>query len=288
MKGDYIKYFASLILFGMNGIVASFINLNSYEIVLLRTLLGSAFLLLMFFAGRKKFSFYKYGVQMLFLAVSGIAMGASWMLLYEAYARIGVGVATLCYYCGPVIVMVLSPFVFKERLTAVKVAAFALVMAGTVLVSGRVNSGSFDGFGFFCAVMSAVTYSFMVIFNKKAKDIKGLENSLLQLFVSFLTVTVFVAVKQGFAVCIASSDVLPVLILGIVNTGVGCYLYFSSIGGLPVQTVAVCGYTEPMCAVLFSFLCLGERMSLWQIAGAVLIIGSAAAGEIISAGRKRA
>lgn len=43
MKSSYYKYFAALLLFGFNGIVASNINLPSYEIVLLRLLLGSLF-----------------------------------------------------------------------------------------------------------------------------------------------------------------------------------------------------------------------------------------------------
>lgn len=42
------------------------------------------------------------------LIVSGIAMGTS-VFLYEAYVRIGVSIAALFYYCGPVIVMALSP-----------------------------------------------------------------------------------------------------------------------------------------------------------------------------------
>ncbi len=62
------------------------------------------------------------------------------------------------------------------------------------------------------------------------------------------------------------------------NTGVGCYLYFSSIGALRAQTVAVCGYLEPLSAVLFSALLLGERLLTLQVVGAVLILTGAALG----------
>lgn len=75
----------------------------------------------------------------------------------------------------------------------------------------------------------------MVIFNKKAKSITGLENAMLQLFISFLTVAVFVSLKQGLIFEVAAGDWLPILVLGLINTGIGCYFYFSSIGGLPVQ-----------------------------------------------------
>ena len=62
------------------------------------------------------------------------------------------------------------------------------------------------------------------------------------------------------------------LILGIVNTGLGCMLYFSSIGNLSFQTIAVCGYIEPLSAVLFSVVLLKEKMTPIQIIGAVIIL----------------
>ena len=65
------------------------------------------------------------------------------------------------------------------------------------------------------------------------------------------------------------------------NTGFGCYLYISPLAELPVQTVAVCGYLEPLSAVIFAALLLGEKMSLLQYLGALCIIGAAMIGELI-------
>lgn len=278
-KRSYFKYIIGLLLFGSNGIVASYIALSSYEIVLLRTLIGSLFLIVLFFAGRGKLTFYQHKRQFLWLTVSGIAMGTSWIFLYEAYARIGVGISSLLYYCGPVIVMALSPLLFKEKLTVFKSISFLSVLIGAFLISGNAFSGNGDVFGIFCGLLSAVMYSLMVIFNKKAKAITGLENAALQLFISFLTVAVFVSFKQGFAIDIQQASIAPIFILGLLNTGIGCYFYFSSIGNLPVQTVAICGYLEPLSAVLFSVLLLGERLLPLQIIGAVMILGGAVFGD---------
>lgn len=192
-------------------------------------------------------------------------MGTSWIFLYEAYARVGVGISSLLYYCGPVIVMALSPLLFKEKLTVFKTIGFMSVLCGVFLVNGNALDGKGDGFGILCGLLSAVMYSFMVIFNKKAESITGLENAALQLIISFLTVAAFVGFKQGFAISVPRSGILPVLVLGLLNTGIGCYFYFSSIGDLPVQTVAVCGYLEPLSAVLFSVWLLKEVMSPVQI-----------------------
>ena len=121
----------------------------------------------------------------------------------------------------------------------------------------------------------------MVIFNKKAVSITGLENPMWQLVASFITVTLFLVFKQWLPIFNIDGNLIPILILGIVNTGLGCYFYFSSIGEMPVQTVAIFGYLEPLSALLFSAFLLGETMSRFQIVGAVLIFGGAAFGELL-------
>lgn len=270
------RYITALLLFGLNGIVASFIELGSYEIVMLRTLLGSAVLLVIFLAGKNGLTALRHGRELLSLCVSGAAMGASWIFLYEAYREIGVSLASLAYYCGPVLVMALSPLLFRERLGLGKIAGFAVVLAGILLVNGQAAGRDKSGWGLFCGMASAVMYAVMVIFNKRAASIKGLENATIQLLASFVAVACFVGIRRGWRIEIPASSILPLCVLGVLNTGIGCYLYFSSIGALPVQTVAVLGYLEPLSALVFSALLLGETLLPLQLAGAALIIGGAA------------
>lgn len=285
MKKAYFKYVFSVLLFGTNGIVASRIALPSYDIVLLRTLVGGALLLAIFRATGRRFTLRGNPRELVFAAASGIAMGASWMFLYEAYQQVGVSVATLVYYCGPVLVMALSPLLFRERLTGRKVLGFAAVLCGGALVNGQVLSAGGSGWGIACGVLSAVTYAGMVICNKKAGKITGLENAVLQLLFGFAAVAVWVGFRHGLLFAVDAGDWLPILLLGLVNTGFGCYLYFSSIDALPVQTVAVCGYLEPLSAVFLSVLLLRETLRPAQVLGAALILGGAVFCEL-SASRR--
>ncbi len=280
MKSAYISYILALLLFGSNGIIANYIDLSSTEIVLYRTFIGSLLLLFFFFITKNKWTFYKNKKHFFFLILSGISMGLSWMFLYEAYNRIGVSISSLLYYCGPIIVMALSPVIFRERLTKRKLTGFLVVFIGIVLVNGNLISEYNNLFGLFCGIMSAIMYSFMVIFNKKAAKISGLENSLLQLAVSCLTVAAFVLFRGNFSISIPQSSILPLLFLGIVNTGIGCFLYFSKLEKLPVQSVSVLGYIEPLSAVVLSVIVLNESMNVVQIIGAVLVIGGAVYAEM--------
>ena len=277
----YMKYLMAVMLFGFNGIVASFISLTSYEIVYLRTFIGSLLLIGLFKITGGKFHIKQYKKDSFLILLSGIELGTSWMFLHEAYQQIGVSFASLLYYCGPVIVMILSPVIFKEKLTVLKMFGFATVLIGIVFVNGKAMLYGGNHWGIFYGLMSAIMFAAMVICNKQSKEIVGMENATIQLTASFLTVAVFTIIRKGILLQIIPHEIPWILFLGVVNTGLGCYLYFSSLGKLPVQTVAVCGYIEPLSAVVFSALLLHERMTSLQIVGAICIIGGAMMGELL-------
>lgn len=280
MDRSLLKYIAALLLFGSNGIVAGHISLSSHEIVLFRTMIGSALLIALYLIYNKRFTFYRHKKSAVFLWLSGFAMGVSWLFLFEAYRQVGVSVASLGYYCGPIIVMALSPVLFKERLTKRKLLCFLVVFVGIVFVDGNAIYETHNIGGITFALLSAVMYAVMLCLNKKVEGISGMENATVQLTAAFVAVFVFVAIKQGLHFDIQTGDIAPLLVLGLLNTGIGCFLYFSSIGGIRVQTVAILGYLEPLSAIFFSFVFLGEQLLIGQIIGAVLIISGALCAEL--------
>ena len=280
MGKDFWNYICGLLIFGSNGIVAGHIALNSYEIVYLRSGIGGVALVLFFLLMRQNCKALRYRKEFIFLVLAGAAMGFNWLFLYEGYQEIGVGTATLMCYCGPVIVMALGPVLFQEKLTRKKCLGFLGVFLVILCINGQAFQEGKTLWGLFCGAMAGVTYAILVIFNKKAAHITGLENAMWQTLCSFLVVAVFLLTRQGLLIEIPSGDWAPVLVLGLVNTGLGCYLYFSAISRLSVQTVAVCGYLEPLAAVMLSALLLGESMGMLQITGTVLILGGAMFAEM--------
>ncbi len=298
MKKTYLKYFLALILYGSNGIIIRHIPLSSHKIVLYRTLIGGIFLITLFLyrrhrsaeesgvTSKKRFQIQKK--QALCLLISGASIGTSWIFLYEAYRYVGVGVATLVYYCGPVFVMLLSPLLFRERITGRKAFGFGLVLLGMIFLNGTslLEGGLSTGL-LFCLI-AALLFAGMVIFSKKASDISGLDSSMYQIIASFVTVAVYSFFREPSLSYFRemgsdlSGNLLPLLILGILNTGIANYLYFSAIPKLPVQTVSACSYLEPLSALAFSVVLLGEAFSPLQMAGALLILGGSMFDECVS------
>ena len=275
-----IFFIASMVIFGTNGLIVANISLGSAEIVLMRTFLGSLFLLAIVLV-KRSFSFADLKADLVPATMGGAALGLNWVLLFSAYRSAGVGLSTLTYYCGPIIVLALSPVLFKEKLTWNKLLAIAAVAVGMFCITGDIEPGSDVQTGILFGGGAALLYASLIVANKRVKRLSGLNCAMYELIVAFFVVLIYLlASNVKLPVIPAAEDIVWVLVIGLVNTGLAYYLYFSSLQKLPGQTVALVCYIDPLTALLVSGAFLGEKLLGVQIAGAVLILGGACLGEL--------
>lgn len=275
-----ILFVASMVIFGTNGLIVANISLGSAEIVLMRTFLGSLFLLAIVLV-KRSFSFADLKADLIPATIGGAALGLNWVLLFSAYRSAGVGLSTLTYYCGPIIVLALSPVLFREKLTWNKLLAIAAVAVGMFCITGDIEPGSDVQTGILFGGGAALLYASLIVANKRVKRLSGLNCAMYELIVAFFVVLIYLlASNVKLPVIPAAEDIVWVLAIGLVNTGLAYYLYFSSLQKLPGQTVALVCYIDPLTALLVSGAFLGEKLLGVQIAGAVLILGGACLGEL--------
>ena len=275
-----IFFVASMVIFGTNGLIVANISLGSAEIVLMRTFLGSLFLLAVVLV-KRSFSFADLKADLVPATMGGAALGLNWVLLFSAYRSAGVGLSTLTYYCGPIIVLALSPVLFREKLTWNKLLAIAAVAVGMFCITGDIEPGSDVQTGILFGGGAALLYASLIVANKRVKRLSGLNCAMYELIVAFFVVLIYLlASNVKLPVVPAAEDIVWVLVIGLVNTGLAYYLYFSSLQKLPGQTVALVCYIDPLTALLVSGAFLGEKLLGVQIAGAVLILGGACLGEL--------
>lgn len=97
------------------------------------------------------------------------------VLLFEAFNEIGVSLTILINYSGPAIVIALSPVLFGEKVTAKKLIGLIAALIGVFLISGIAITNGLSTWGIICAILSAVSYAAMVIFNKKSEKVRELK-----------------------------------------------------------------------------------------------------------------
>ena len=275
---------SSMLIFGTIGVFRRYLPVSSGFLAFSRGILGGLCILLFAKLKNKEAAGKMPRRVLLGLIVSGALIGINWMLLFEAYNHTTVAVATLCYYMQPTIVMLLSPLIFRERLTARKSACAAAAILGMILVSGVIGDSGAQGGdirGVLLGLGAAVFYSAVVIMNNKIRGINAYRKTTVQMLSAGAVMIPYLLLTDGFRTDgFTPAAVALLLVVGIVHTGTAYVLYFGSMDGLRVQSVAILSYIDPVSALLFSAFLLGERLSVLNIAGAVMIIGSAIVSEV--------
>ena len=277
-------FIGSMLIFGTIGIFRRYCPLPSAFLAFARGILGGLFLLVFVRLSGRRAHEKLPRRTFLGLIATGVMIGFNWMLLFEAYNHTTVAVATLCYYMQPTIVLLLSPLLFRERLTIKKGLCALVSIIGMVLVSSVVGDGSArggDAAGILLGLGAAALYAAVVILNKKLPEGDAFERTTIQLLSAGTVMIPYLLLTDGFAgISFTTSGVLLLLAIGILHTGIAYALYFGSMNGLSVQTIAIFSYIDPVSALLFSGLLLGEALSPLSLLGAVLIIGSALVSQL--------
>ncbi len=269
-----LQMILSMLLFGSIGIFVKYIDLPSPAIVQWRTIIATLFLVLLFLVKKQAPDFRAIRANAIPLLISGVVLGGNWAFLFQAYQYTSVGMATILYYCAPILVFFAAPVFFHEKITVLQLLGIFTAIVGSILVNCiSISAGDFSSAAFF-ALLAAVLYATVMICNRFMKDIAGLDSTFVQLFIAALVMTAYCFITSGNLLTFAApKDMLLVAVLGIVHTGMIFPMYFYAIQKLPPQTTAVFSYLDPASALVFAFLFLGESLVWYQLVGALLIFG---------------
>lgn len=277
----YLMFVAAMLIFGSNGVFASMLEMSGAQLVLLRTLIGGAVLLIIILISRSRTPKEVLLREKWRLLFAGVCLGANWALLFEAYNLMNVSLATLTYYTAPVLVLVLAPLVLKERQNGLAYLGMAVVIVGMLLVVGTdFGEGGVSATGLIVGLGSAVFYAMLMLVNKQITGVSGLNLTFIEIVIAAVILLPYVlATSGGVPLPTDARGIFALLFLCTVNTGFACWLYFSSMNRLPAKAVALMGYFDPVSALIFSAVFLDERLSSVQLAGAVLVLAGALVGQ---------
>lgn len=211
---------ASMTIFGTLGLFVRNISVSSGELALYRAVLAAL------------------------LLASGVAMGINWILLFQAYKYTTVSAATLSYYFAPVIVTMVCPFLFREKLTVKQIICFIMSTVGLVLIIGIGDvHGDSNIIGILFGLGAAVFYATVILLNKFIKKVEGIHRTFLQFIAAIITLIPYVLCTSGITLgSLNNIGWINLLIVGLVHTGITYCMYFSSLKELPGQKVAILSY----------------------------------------------
>lgn len=266
----------SMAIFGTIGLFRRSIDISSGELAFYRAVLAAVFIGLFLLVTKNRIPFGKIKKQLPVLIISGIAMAFNWILLFEAYNYTTVSAATLSYYFAPVIVTVLCPILFKEKMGMKQWLCFIMSTVGIVLITGigSFDTGSNHFLGILFGLGAACLYATVIILNKFTKGVDGIHRTFIQFVSAVIALCPYVLFTSGINITSLDKKGIALLfVVGLVHTGITYCMYFSSLKDLTGQKAAILSYIDPLVAVLCSALILHETMTVTQMIGGVLILG---------------
>lgn len=283
----------SMIIFGTIGAFTRAIDVSSGELALYRAVMAVLLLIGYFAVTRQRIHLKEIKGELGLLLASGVAMGINWILLFEAYKYTTISAATLSYYFAPVLVMIICPILFKERMGLKQILCFVISTVGLVLIilctkdagaasaagdplasSLALPSGRGHLIGVLFGLGAAVFYATVILLNKCIRQVAGIQRTFLQFIATILILVPYVACTGGVQLGgLNGKGWICLVIVGVVHTGITYCMYFTSLKELKGQEISILSYLDPLVAVLVSVAVLGEQMSWLQALGGVLILG---------------
>ena len=284
MKAMKLLMAFAMLVFGSIGLFVRHISMTSAQISLLRGAVGAVCLFAAAATVGGGVSWSRIRANLKYLLIAGSAMGVNWILFFESFRWTSIATGTICYYLAPAFMLILAPWLLKERLSRVTIVCVGVSLAGLAfIVAGAGGSGKNDLLGIACGVGAAAPYAIAVMGNKFLRDITPYESTAADLCVAAVFLAPYVFAHEGLSfAALDGTGWFCLAMLCLFHTGFAYLLYFAALRALPAQTTAALSYIDPLSAVLMSWLILGERMTPLQIVGGVMILGATFVNEMFS------
>ncbi|MDE6625036.1 MAG: DMT family transporter [Lachnospiraceae bacterium] len=269
------------ILWGSMGIYVRKLNalgFTTIEIVAVRSVATAALLLpVLFFYDRKMLKIRLKDIWC-FIGTGILSIVFFNYCYFKAITLTSLSVAAVLLYTAPAIVMVLSAFLFQEKITMVKIIALAATFAGCVFVTGLAgDKENLSTAGILVGLGAGLGYALYSIFGRYA-----IERGYHSLTISFYTF-VFAgigALPLADVKMIYEAPVKDIRMLGfylvfaLVSTVVPYILYTLGLTALENSKASIIASIEPVTATVLGIVLFHEKLTMHHFIGVILVLGA--------------
>ncbi len=266
-----IEIHIAVFVFGLAGLFGKLLSLPSTIIVLGRVLFASISLLVIIFYFKEKLKL-KSKKDYFYLILSGIVLVIHWVSFFQSIQVSTVAIGLLTFSTFPVFVTFMEPFFFKEKLKLIDALIAAITLIGVALVIPKFDISNNATLGVIWGVVSGFTFAILSILNRKyVKDY----SSLVIAFYQDATATiVLIPFLFTTAVSFAPKDILLLIFLGVVFTGISHSLFIKGLTHIKAQTASIITSLEPVYGIIFAIFIVSEIPTLRVIIGGIIILGT--------------
>lgn len=248
-------------------------GMSTYTVLFLR--FGLAALMLLCYLFLKGISLKLTRREAVMVAGLGaFGYSATALGLFLSYRYISSGLATNILYIYPVIVTVVSLFLYKEKFYTAKAISLALCVLGVFTMAGDTSS-KISPKGILLALASAGFYSFYVL-GTSHSEVKKI-NSFVMTFYLSVTASAIMFVIGLFSnnlnlSTITSYSLICIILLALISTVVALMAFLEGVRIIGPSNASILSTLEPVVSLILGVLILKENLTLRIASGCFMII----------------
>lgn len=264
-----LKTNLAVILFGLAGLFAKFIDLPAITITFGRVFFSSIALLIMAYCLKISLKPAKRQHLFFFIAAGGI-LAMHWCSFLYAIQISSVAIGTIAFSAFPLFVTLLEPLLFHEKWQMINIIFCIIISCGVFMMipSFSITSQQFQGA--IIGLFSALTYALLTLINRYFAR-----------YYHSVTISVYEQSSAAILLCPAVilihdmptiSDIGALLFLGIITTAFAHTLFIASLKTVPAYLAGIISALEAVYSMIFAAILLHEIPSLKETAGAAIIV----------------
>jgi drug/metabolite transporter (DMT)-like permease len=208
----------------------------------------------------------------LLIALGALGYGGQSLSFFTALTLAPAGLVALLLYLYPALVALLSAVLLHERLSATKLAALAIALAGTLLTVGPASSAA--PLGIALGIAAAAIYAVYIVVGSRLTSRVAPRTMATIVIAAAGAVFVTAAFAKGPTWPGTPAGWLAVIGIALISTVAAIVLFFAGLERVGPTRASVLSTVEPLCTVLLAALVLGEAIAPSQLVGGALILGA--------------
>jgi inner membrane transporter RhtA len=206
----------------------------------------------------------------------GIALGFMNFAIYQAFARIPLGIAVTIEFLGPLAVTVTGTVRGSRHRRAAGLGYAALAAAGVVLLAGTVGGSRLNWAGVAWAAAAGAAWAAYILGSKAAgQRLPGASGLVIAMCVAAIAVTA-PGVAAGAPKMFRPSFLAAGAGIGLLSSVIPYWLELEALRRIPTSLFGVWMSVQPAVAALIGLLFLGQHLSPAEWAGICCVVAASA------------
>ncbi|MEK5057229.1 DMT family transporter [Paenibacillus shunpengii] len=206
--------------------------------------------------------------------LAGVFLGLYFLFWMESLVYTSVASSMVILSLQPLFVMLGSYFLFKERVSLLTVLCMIIALFGSIFIAwGDISISREALFGDGLSFIGTLFVSAYLLMGQKVSNkIDANAYSIIVFFIGGTVMLIYNLFQNYSLVQYHLSDWIYFLLLAIIPTIFGQYIFNILLNSIGATTVSVGIIGEPVLAIILAYFFLGEMISVFQLIGGMLTL----------------